>query len=152
MVGDKEKPWAHQEINCFVRLIVKNRGDRAMATILIIEDDPEIRELYRRILERAGYQVLDAPDGDVGVRIFREKPVDLVLTDIVMPEKEGLETIMELKREFPSVRIIAMSGGGKATASFTCLHLAKMLGADQILTKPIPRTQLIEAVKAVLSI
>ena len=121
-----------------------------MVTILVIEDDSEIRELYRRILEKAGYQVLEAPDGDVGIRIFREKHVDLVLTDIVMPEKEGLETIMELKREFPSARIIAMSGGGKATTSFTCLHLAKMLGADQALTKPIPRTQLLEAVEAVL--
>ncbi len=121
-----------------------------MTTILLIDDDPEIRELYRRILERAGYEVSDAPDGASGIRLFREKPADLVLTDIVMPEKEGLETIMELKREFPSVRIIAMSGGGKATTSFTCLRLAKMLGADQALSKPIPRTQLLEAVEATL--
>ncbi len=121
-----------------------------MATILVIDDDEGIRELYRRILEKAGYQVFDAPDGEAGIRLFREKPADLVLTDIVMPEKEGLETIMELKKEFSQVRIIAISGGGKATTSFTCLHLAKMLGADQALTKPIPRTKLLETVKAVL--
>lgn len=121
-----------------------------MKRILVIDDEPDIRELLRRMLERKGYRVTEAPDGAVGVKLYREDPVDLIITDIIMPEKEGLETIMELRRDFPDVRIIAISGGGKAMQSFSCLSLAEKLGARRSISKPINQAALLETVAAVL--
>ncbi len=122
-----------------------------MAYILVIEDDVDIRRLYRRILEQDGHQVAEASDGDVGLRLYREHRHELIITDIIMPQKEGIETIMELRREFPQVRIIAMSGGGEATSSQTCLHLAKRLGAATTLSKPFSRQELLDAVREALA-
>ena len=70
-----------------------------MRRVLVIDDDLQIRQMVRQMLERSGYEVDDAPDGQVGIDIFRKKPADLVITDIIMPEKEGIGTILELKRE-----------------------------------------------------
>ena len=84
-----------------------------MALILIIDDDDQIRRVLRKTLERDGYDVADAPNGKEGIRLYRENPADLVITDIIMPEKEGIETIRELRRDFPEVKIIAISGGGR---------------------------------------
>jgi len=88
-------------------------NEENMARILVIDDDIQILEMLGQTLEREGYEVVDALDGKEGMRLYREAPTDLVITDIVMPEKEGVETIMELKRDFPDVKIIAMSGGGQ---------------------------------------
>lgn len=106
-----------------------------MFRILIIEDDDSFREILQDKLEQAGYEVTGAPDGKAGLRLYREAPSDVVITDIFMPEKEGLETISELKHSFPDVKIIAMSGGGMMGAH-ECLHMAKKLGACKALTKP----------------
>ncbi|MBI5572494.1 MAG: response regulator [Desulfomonile tiedjei] len=121
-----------------------------MASILVIEDDADIRALYCRILSQAGHAVTEAPDGSVGLRLYRQKHRDLVITDIIMPEKEGIETIMELQRESPDVQIIAISGGGQATPGATCLHLAKRLGAARTLAKPFSKQELLDAVTEVL--
>jgi YesN/AraC family two-component response regulator len=83
-----------------------------MANILIIDDDQQILNMLSQILKRAGYGVVEALDGKQGLKLYRENPTDLIITDIIMPEKEGLETIMELQRDFPDVKIIAISGGG----------------------------------------
>lgn len=82
-----------------------------MKRILMIEDDDDQRELFKMVLEQAGYDVTEAPDGKVGLQRFYQQPYELVITDIFMPEKEGLETILELKKEFPTVKTIAISGG-----------------------------------------
>jgi len=121
-----------------------------MARILIIDDENEIRGLYRRILESAGHEVTEAGDGDEGIRLYREMRHDLVITDIIMPEKEGIETIMDLCRDFPDTKIIAISGGGQAMPGSTCLNLAKRLGAASTLAKPFSKQELLEAVEAVL--
>jgi len=121
-----------------------------MALVLIIEDEADIRSLYRRVLEHAGYQVVEAPDGDVGIAFYRERHPDLVITDIIMPEKEGIETIMELRRDFPEVKIIAISGGGQAMDPTTYLQLAKGLGAAMTLAKPFSKQELLDAVHEVL--
>jgi DNA-binding response OmpR family regulator len=84
-----------------------------MARILVIDDDPQIREMLRELFRIAKYEVLVAPDGDAALRLHRANPADLIVTDIVMPEKEGLETILGFRRHFPAARIIAISGGGK---------------------------------------
>ena len=78
-----------------------------MPRILIIDDDDLIRQMLRDVLEREGYDVADASDGKQGLRVFMENPADMVVTDLVMPEKEGIEIIMELRRDFPELKIIA---------------------------------------------
>jgi DNA-binding response OmpR family regulator len=121
-----------------------------VARILVIEDESDIRALCSRILTHAGHDVIEAPDGKVGVELYRDNPVDIVITDIIMPEKEGVELIMELRRDFPDVKIIAMSGGGQATASATCLRLAKGFGAVRTLAKPFNQQELVDTVQEVL--
>lgn len=81
-----------------------------MESILIIDDEPQIRSMIRLILERSGYTVIEASDGIEGIRRFREKPADLIITDLIMPNKDGIGMIIELKKEFPDVKIVAMSG------------------------------------------
>ncbi len=82
-----------------------------MARILIIDDDLQIREMMEQMLQKEGYETIGASDGQIAMKLCRENPADVVITDIIMPEKEGIETIVELKREFPGIKIIAMSGG-----------------------------------------
>ena len=94
-----------------------------MAVVLVIEDDDHLRGLLRAVLERAGHTVEDAPNGAAGLKRFYSHPADVVVTDIIMPEKEGLETIIELKRDHPEVKIIAISGGGaRLDAYYYCPH------------------------------
>jgi len=93
--------------------------------------------------------VLEAADGIEGLEIYRQEPTDLVITDLIMPEKEGIETIIELKRDFPEVKIIAMSGGGRIEPE-SYLNIAQKLGALQTLTKPFDRKELLEAVHNLL--
>lgn len=120
-----------------------------MATILVIDDEEAIRIVIKRLLERAGHRVLVAEDGKVGLQAFREHQVDLVLTDILMPETDGIELIMKLRNEKPDVRIIAMSGGGR-TGTMDFLDLATSYGATYTLRKPIAYEQLLDAVKKTL--
>jgi DNA-binding response OmpR family regulator len=121
-----------------------------VARILVIEDEEDIRGLYSRILKHAGHDVIEAPNGKVGIDLYRENPADLVVTDIIMPEKEGIELITELRRDFPDVKIIAVSGGGQVMASATCLLLAKGLGAVKTIAKPFSQQELVDTVREVL--
>ncbi len=121
-----------------------------MKSILVIDDDIQVRQLLRQILEREGYYVLDAPDGNKGLKLYRQSPTDLIITDIIMPEKEGLETIRELKREFPDVKIIAISGGGHNLDAKGCLNVVKHFGVDYIFSKPFDRKELLEAIQKLL--
>ncbi len=120
-----------------------------MARILIIDDDDIIRRMLRLMLTKAGYDVLDAGDGKEGIELFRENNVDLVITDLIMPEKEGIEMIMELKTDFPDVKIIAMSGGAQMGPE-GYLQLADALGAQQTLKKPIAREELLGAIAEII--
>jgi len=124
-------------------------GTKQMYRILIIDDEEMIRRILRRMLETEGFEVADAPDGRVGMRLQRESPADLVITDLIMPEKEGLETIKELREEFPQVKIIAISGGGWIAAD-PYLVTAKRIGADRTLAKPMERKSLLAAVRELL--
>lgn len=100
-------------------------------------------------LEAHGYEVKDADDGRAGLRLFRENPTDLIITDLIMPEKEGIETISEVKGEFPDVKIIAISGGGRfGPAGY--LDIAKAIGAEKTFTKPIELKELIHAVEELI--
>ncbi len=121
----------------------------AKSRILIIEDDSEVRELLRTILSRAGYEISVASDGIQGIHAFRTDPTDLIITDLVMPGKEGLETIVDLKREFPDLKIIAISGGGQDGQN-TYLNAAKLCGATMTFRKPFKNVDILAAVKNLL--
>ena len=123
---------------------------RAMARILIIDDNTIVLETYCQMLERAGYEVVKATGGKEGTKLFRDNPTDLVITDILMPEKEGFETIIELRRDFPDVKIIAISGGAFLSPK-DYLEIAKQFGAMRTLTKPIDQEELLEAVRKCLT-
>ena len=120
-----------------------------MTRVLIIDDEPQIREMLKLMLERDGYEVAEAPDGMEGLKIHRQTPADLIITDLIMPNKDGIGMIIDLKKEFPRVRIIAMSGGGLNKPD-GYLKGARKLGAACTLTKPIDRAELLKAVKEVL--
>jgi DNA-binding response OmpR family regulator len=117
--------------------------------LLVIDDDEQYRRLVRRMLETAGHEVLDAPDAAVGQALFREHGPDLVITDILMPETDGIELITSLRRERPNVRIIAISGGGKCPPD-VYLTSSQYLGATRALSKPFRKDELLEAVNSVL--
>lgn len=115
-----------------------------MATILIIEDDEPTRVLLRFVLESAGHDVREAPNGRLGLLCYREKPPDLVITDIVMPEMNGLDLILELTRSFLNVKVIAISGSLESAGR---LNVAKLLGARQTFLKPLDLKQVLSAVQ-----
>lgn len=121
-----------------------------MAQILVIDDDNEFRTVLCTTLEDAGHEVNEASDGREGLDCYRKRPVDLVLTDLIMPETEGVETIRELRREFPEVRIIAMSGGGRTGAN-EFLDYADKFGAAGRLQKPFSRDHLLVTIDKVLA-
>lgn len=121
-----------------------------MARILVVDDEPDICDLLREILSLAGYDVLVASDGDSAMTLLRKQPVDLILTDIFMPGKEGIETIMELRRDFPTVKIVAMSGGGK-TGELHYLRDAVQLGAVRTISKPFGEEDVLRVVREALA-
>ena len=120
-----------------------------MPTILLINDDIPLRTALKRALRFAGFEVLEAGHGREGLIHLAAHPVHLVLTDILMPEMEGVETILHLRRQRPDLRIIAMSGGSRFDAG-VCLQLAKSSGADTTLAKPFSTSDMLEAVAAML--
>lgn len=120
-----------------------------MADIIIIDDEADLRSTMRRILEGAGHQVREAGDGNEGIRLFHQRPADLVITDIFMPEKEGMETIQELRGEQEDVKILAVSGGGRM-AHVDPLEDAELFGADGTLAKPFTVEELRRKVEELL--
>ncbi len=121
-----------------------------MPCILIIDDDHQVRAMLRQMLEREGYEVMEACDGAEGVRLYREQQADIIILDIIMPNKEGIETIADLKMEFPEVKIIAISGGGRIGPE-AYLEVAEGFGALRIFTKPVEREKLLTTVRELLN-
>jgi CheY-like chemotaxis protein len=121
-----------------------------MARILIIDDDKMVLNMLRQVLEGAEHTVVEAPNGEVAMRLWREQPADLIITDILMPEKDGLEVIRELRRECPTVKIIALSGGSRKV-HFDALDVAKRFGAMSTLEKPFELKTLLASVDTVLN-
>lgn len=121
-----------------------------MARILIIDDEDELRSMLRRMLEQAGHEVTEAVNGAEGIELYERDRPDLIITDIIMPEKEGVETIIALRRADPNLPIIAISGGGRLEAT-DFLTMARKLGARRTLAKPFRRDQLLEAVDECLA-
>ena len=121
-----------------------------MAKILIIDDDPSILTMLKRMLEKAGYEVDTAGNGSEGLKKIENFPPDLLVTDIVMPEKEGLELICYLKGKNPELKIVAISGGGRFNYE-GYLTGAKLLGADLIFQKPLVHKEFVQAVSDLIN-
>ena len=119
------------------------------ARILVIDDDATLRSAVRRILERAGYDVLEAGDGDAGLRLHQEQGADVVIVDIFMPERDGLELIRDLRATSPQAKIVAMSGGGRS-GKIDLLKDAAVFGAARTLWKPFEMTELLATVRELL--
>ena len=125
------------------------QANTAVPKILIIDDDELIRLTCRNILKKIECDVIEAENGVQGLAQFKKERPSIVITDLLMPDKEGLETISEIKGSDKSVRIIAISGGG-STNNMSFLNIAKLMGADIILKKPFKPDDLLGAIKTLL--
>ena len=121
-----------------------------MQRVLVIEDHADMRDLIRVILEGAGYAVELAADGEAGLRTQRARPADVVITDIFMPDQDGLEIIARLHAEYPQVKVLAVSGGGTRVRGTGYLSTAREIGAHAVLQKPFGQQDLLVAVRALL--
>ena len=121
-----------------------------MIHILLIEDDIAVQEMLKKTLEREGYQVTTASNGRIGLREYNNQAFDVVITDLIMPDMEGMETIISLKKDNPDVKIIAMSGGGLNNPD-EYLDVARKLGAIKAFEKPLRRQVLLDAVAELIS-
>jgi DNA-binding response OmpR family regulator len=121
-----------------------------MARVLVVDDDDAVRMMLKKMLETEAYDVITAENGIQALLSLHEQLPDVVILDIIMPEKEGFETIVELRRDYPIIKIIAISGGGSIGAT-NYLKLAKTLGAHLTIEKPIRMAELMAAVKQLVS-
>ena len=122
-----------------------------MARVLVIDDDPSICSVLRKILESEGYEVTEASDGAIGLQLFRERPADVVLSDIYMPKMDGAEMIDHFRVDFPGTPVVAMSGGGW-TDKRELLDFIGELGDVQTIEKPFSRDEILEVLGKVLRI
>lgn len=120
-----------------------------MKHILVIDDDASILSLFGRFLESAGYSVALAPDGRTGLRLLKPQKPDLIITDIMMPEMDGLELLMKIKKQHPEIPVIAISGGMKIRPS-NFLPQAKEFGARHVFIKPVELSELLNTVQKLL--
>ncbi len=116
-----------------------------MARILVIDADYEIRMLLRKMLEMAGHRVIEASNGEEGIRLYSQNPMDLIITDILMPEKDGVEALLELRTDFPDIKVIVISGKGKYL-----LPTASEFGALRVFEKPLKMQEILSTVKELL--
>ena len=121
-----------------------------MANILVVDDDPTVRMIASEILTTAGHQVSEAGDGDEALQKVAATPFDLVVLDMLMPNKDGLETISELRGRRPRMRVLAISSGGRMEAG-QLLRMALVFGADETMAKPLRKEALTEAVSRLLA-
>ena len=119
--------------------------------VLIVDDDADARESLKLLLETAGYEVEAAANGSHALRLQRMRPADAVITDIFMPISDGIETVKQMRTEFPDLRIIAVSAGGRTVGTETYLAVALAAGADAVLRKPMDFDELLAMLKKLLA-
>jgi len=123
-------------------------GGNLAAVILLIDDEASVRGFFRDVLEGTGYGVAEAASARDGLRLLHERPIDLVITDILMPDMDGLEVTRVLHRDFPKVKVIAVSGGQQ---DVDYCDVARFLGAHETLMKPVTVQRLLDTVARLLS-
>ncbi len=131
-----------------------------MTNILIIDDEIDVRESVAKVLDREGHTIFTADNAEAGLAMLLEHPVDILITDIIMPGMDGVAATRQVRKDHPDIKIIAISGGGNfgiteyrpdAITTTAYLQAAADAGADRILTKPFERAELVDCVRAVLS-
>lgn len=122
-----------------------------MAMILVIDDDEHVLRVMKWVLQKQGHEVVDVLDSRESLAVYRHVPVDLVITDVLMPHKDGFDIMTEIRSEFPNAKIVAMSGGGPGLSAAGCLHLASDLGANAVIEKPIEKKLLLDVVDRLLA-
>jgi two-component system, chemotaxis family, chemotaxis protein CheY len=130
-----------------------------MPSVLVIDDDPEVRDSIRQVLSRVGFDVSTADNGETGTQAFYDRPPDVVIVDIIMPRNNGIEVIRKIRGSFPGARIVAITGGGNfglfgykpgTLVTEAYLASASASGADAVMTKPFHRTELIALVRSLV--
>ncbi|ALP53008.1 hypothetical protein Tel_07470 [Candidatus Tenderia electrophaga] len=122
-----------------------------MANILIVDDEAPIRTLLGKIVNKDGHEVMEAEDGVHACETYRDAEIDLIITDLVMPRKNGIEMIMELKKDRPGIKVIAISGGSGFSGQIDLLSVARLLGAKHIIKKPFTVDEIRAAVNDILA-
>lgn len=122
-----------------------------MARLLLVEDDPQVRTMLFETLTQEGHEVVEAVNGREALKLYRAAPADLVITDIIMPEQDGVETIHSLRRDFPDARIIAISGGSANVRGDYLLGTADALGALRTFKKPVDIGLLLDTIQELLA-
>ncbi len=122
-----------------------------MSRVLLIDDDELVRVSLMKVLENAGHEVVTAGDGNEGMKFFKENDFDIVITDLIMPEKDGIETILDMKKTSPDMPIIAISGGGRFSNPDLYLSSAREFGAVTVLAKPFALKEFLDAVQTGLA-
>ena len=120
-----------------------------MACVVVIDDQEPIRRIVRRALEQAGHQVLDAEDGELGLQLLERHPVDVVVSDIFMPGMDGIQMLRQIRKQFPAVKVIVMSGGD-SSGMLDLRRDAELLGAVKSLSKPFTTHEIVEIVNSML--
>lgn len=121
-----------------------------MYKILVVDDEDDIREAFCKYLSRNGFDAKEAADGNKAWKILQAESIDLVVTDIIMPDKEGVELILETRAKYPKIKIIAMSGGGKNIDAQDALSFVENLGISSTFQKPFNRSDMLEAIQKAL--
>ncbi len=113
--------------------------------ILVVDDNDDIRQMLRLLLEQEGHEIREAANGKLALKLLAQEAVDLIVTDIIMPEMEGIDLIMAIRSVKPDAKIIAISGGGRIDPRL-CLNMAGKLGADRVLQKPFGKAAILGAI------
>lgn len=130
-----------------------------MPSILVIDDEPDVRDSIRQVLNRVGFEVMTAENGEAGMQAFYDQPPDVVIVDIIMPRKNGIEVIRKIRETYPGARIVAITGGGNfgpfgytpgTLVTEAYLASATESGADAVMMKPFHRTELIALVRSLV--
>ncbi|MCB0281242.1 MAG: response regulator [Calditrichae bacterium] len=125
--------------------------DNSLKSLMVVDDDDQLRNLLKEIFSRINYQVITACDGADALKKMMQVKVDLVILDLIMPEKEGIETLSDIRVNYPETKIMAVSGGSHQLNAPMLLNIAQTLGADDVLKKPFDLNEIIEAVDKLLN-
>ena len=118
-----------------------------MSKILVVDDDLFFMQMLRDVLEKHGHQVHSAPDGEIALKMFYDGDYEVIICDLIMPNMDGMELIMELRKNYPDVKIIAVSGGDKQLHASTYLTVTKDLGANYVFEKPLSNSDILSAIE-----